>query len=66
MGAADYSTGWELSFGLFYLIPVSMVAWFQKKHNTFGLLDIEDRINLSDGPMQVESSMDDRIHMKRI
>jgi signal transduction histidine kinase len=35
VGAADYMTGWEISFGLFYLIPVGIVAWFQRKLNTF-------------------------------
>jgi diguanylate cyclase (GGDEF)-like protein len=28
MGVIDYITGYELSFALFYLIPISLVAWF--------------------------------------
>jgi signal transduction histidine kinase len=35
VGAADYLSGWEISFGLFYLIPIGIVAWLQRKLNTF-------------------------------
>jgi len=28
LGWVDYITGYELSFALFYLIPISLVAWF--------------------------------------
>ena len=28
LGEIDYWTGWELSFSVFYLLPVSMVAWY--------------------------------------
>ena len=28
IGVADYSTGYDLSFGLFYVAPVSLMAWF--------------------------------------
>jgi diguanylate cyclase (GGDEF)-like protein len=28
LGVLDYLTGYELSFSLFYLIPISFVAWF--------------------------------------
>jgi signal transduction histidine kinase len=35
VGVADYLTGWEISFGLFYLIPIGIVAWLQRKINTF-------------------------------
>ena len=28
LGAIDYITGYELSFALFYLIPIALVAWF--------------------------------------
>ena len=28
LGVLDYATGWELSFSVFYLLPVSMVAWY--------------------------------------
>jgi signal transduction histidine kinase len=34
VGVADYLTGWELSFSLFYLIPIGMAAWFQGRQNT--------------------------------
>jgi signal transduction histidine kinase len=40
VGAADYLTGWEISFGLFYLIPVGIVAWFQGKLNTYIIVGI--------------------------
>ena len=36
MGLVDYLTGYELSFFLFYLIPISLVAWFGGKR--LGLL----------------------------
>jgi len=29
LGVLDYATGYEFSFSLFYLIPVSFVAWYQ-------------------------------------
>ena len=35
VGVADNLTGWEISFGLFYLIPIGAVAWFQRRLNTF-------------------------------
>lgn len=28
LGVADYSTGPEISFSIFYLIPISLVSWF--------------------------------------
>lgn len=28
LGMLDYATGWELGFSVFYLLPVSMVAWY--------------------------------------
>jgi hypothetical protein len=28
LGALDYVTGYEISFSIFYLLPVSMIAWF--------------------------------------
>ncbi|MGW8249153.1 MAG: hypothetical protein ACWGO1_00795, partial [Anaerolineales bacterium] len=28
LGMLDYATGYEISFSLFYLIPVSLAAWF--------------------------------------
>jgi len=28
LGVLDYATGWELGFSVFYLLPVSMVAWY--------------------------------------
>ena len=31
MGLVDYLTGYELSFSLFYLVPISLVAWFGGK-----------------------------------
>ena len=31
LGLVDYLTGYELSFSLFYLIPISLVAWFGGK-----------------------------------
>lgn len=31
IGMFDYFTGPELAFGIFYLIPVSMVAWFAER-----------------------------------
>jgi diguanylate cyclase (GGDEF)-like protein len=31
LGRFDYFTGPEIAFGLFYLIPVSMVAWFAER-----------------------------------
>jgi hypothetical protein len=31
VGLLDYLTGIELSFSLFYLIPISLVAWFAGK-----------------------------------
>jgi len=31
MGLVDYLTGYELSFSLFYLIPIALVAWFGGK-----------------------------------
>jgi len=34
IGLADYLTGSELSFGLFYLIPIGIAAWFQGRQNT--------------------------------
>lgn len=27
LGAADYATGWEISFSVFYLLPVAAAAW---------------------------------------
>jgi diguanylate cyclase (GGDEF) domain len=36
LGMADYLTGYELSFALFYLIPIALVAWFGGKR--LGLL----------------------------
>ena len=31
LGIIDYSTGFEISFSLFYLIPISFVAWYGGK-----------------------------------
>lgn len=31
LGIVDYFTGYEVSFALFYLLPVSLVAWFAGK-----------------------------------
>ena len=31
LGAIDKLTGYELSFSIFYLLPVSLVAWFNKR-----------------------------------
>jgi len=28
VGFLDYLTGYEISFSLFYLIPISLLAWF--------------------------------------
>jgi len=28
LGAVDYLTGYEVSFSIFYLLPVSLIAWF--------------------------------------
>jgi diguanylate cyclase (GGDEF)-like protein len=28
VGALDFRTGWELSFSVFYLIPIALVAWY--------------------------------------
>lgn len=36
LGLVDYLTGYELSFSLFYLIPIALVAWFGGKR--LGLL----------------------------
>jgi diguanylate cyclase (GGDEF)-like protein len=36
LGLVDYLTGYELSFALFYLIPIALVAWFGGKR--LGLL----------------------------
>jgi predicted signal transduction protein with EAL and GGDEF domain len=30
-GIADYSTGFELSFSIFYLVPVVLVTWYARK-----------------------------------
>lgn len=30
LGICDYSTGTELGFSLFYLIPISLIAWYSK------------------------------------
>jgi diguanylate cyclase (GGDEF)-like protein len=32
IGFADYFTGYELSFSIFYLLPVSIAAWFGSKN----------------------------------
>jgi diguanylate cyclase (GGDEF)-like protein len=31
LGVADYATGFEISFSLFYLVPVSFAAWYAGK-----------------------------------
>ena len=36
LGIIDYLTGYELSFSLFYLAPISLIAWF--KGRRFGLV----------------------------
>lgn len=33
LGVIDYSTGFELSFSVFYLLPVALVAWFGSKRS---------------------------------
>ena len=35
LGIVDYFTGYEVSFALFYLLPVSLVAWFAGKKAGF-------------------------------
>ncbi len=35
LGVIDYATGYELSFALFYLIPVSLAAWFAGREAGF-------------------------------
>lgn len=35
VGFADYYTGYELSFSLFYLIPIGVAAWFSSKKMGF-------------------------------
>jgi predicted signal transduction protein with EAL and GGDEF domain len=35
LGIIDYFTGYEISFALFYLLPVSLVAWFAGKKAGF-------------------------------
>jgi len=37
LGILDYFTGFEVSFALFYLLPVSLVAWFVGKKASFFL-----------------------------
>jgi len=32
IGAADYLTGYEISFSIFYLVPVALAAWYGKRH----------------------------------
>lgn len=32
LGIIDYSTGFELSFSVFYLIPVTLTAWYAEKN----------------------------------
>lgn len=32
LGIIDYSTGFELSFSVFYLIPVALTAWYSEKN----------------------------------
>ena len=32
LGVADYFTGYEISFSLFYLIPVFLVGWYSTRH----------------------------------
>jgi diguanylate cyclase (GGDEF)-like protein len=32
IGLADYLTGWELSFSIFYLIPIVLVTWFSGRN----------------------------------
>ena len=32
LGAIDLATGYEYSFAVFYLIPVSIAAWYDNKH----------------------------------
>jgi diguanylate cyclase (GGDEF)-like protein len=36
LGIIDYLTGYELSFSLFYLAPISLIAWFRGRR--FGVL----------------------------
>jgi len=36
IGIGDYLTGYETSFSLFYLIPITLVAWFAGKR--FGMI----------------------------
>jgi diguanylate cyclase (GGDEF)-like protein len=33
LGGIDYLTGYELSFSLFYLAPISLIAWFSGKYS---------------------------------
>lgn len=35
VGFADYYTGYELSFSLFYLIPIGVAAWYSSKKMGF-------------------------------
>ncbi len=36
IGSVDYLTGYEISFSLFYLIPISLLAWFVGRR--FGII----------------------------
>ena len=37
LGVLDYLTGYEVSFAFFYLVPVSLVAWFVGRDAAVGL-----------------------------
>ncbi len=36
-GAADWLTGYELAFAVFYLVPVSVAAWYSTGITTYGI-----------------------------
>jgi len=37
LGGVDYLTGYELSFSLFYLVPISLIVWFLGKYSGIAL-----------------------------
>lgn len=32
LGAIDYITGYEISFSIFYLIPIAVASWYSRRH----------------------------------
>jgi diguanylate cyclase (GGDEF)-like protein len=37
VGVLDYSTGYEMSFAIFYLVPVSLAAWYIGRNAALGI-----------------------------